>query len=201
MKRITQQQNEQPAAPRLTTESLAGAAFMEVIPIEIENVKLWLRRYAEAHKNCELLQQRLDMMETAAYGSRSAAPDGMPHGGADPVDTIGRTVARLDSLRAKLAAAQAEENSIFLEIDEAIEQINGKKNAEKWSILQLRYLDLVSWNSVNYAIFGANPDFLDREESYMRRIVYMHSDALKDLSAILDAQRAAETATQMDERI
>lgn len=193
--------NEQPAAPRLTAESLAGDAFIEVIPIEIENVKLWLRRYAEAHKNCELLQQRLDMMETAVYGPRSAAPDGMPHGGADPVDTIGRIVARLDSLRAKLAAAQAEENSIFLEIDEAIEQINGKKNAEKRSILQLRYLDLVSWNSVNYAIFGAKPDFLDREESYMRRIVYMHSDALKDLSVILDAQRAAETATQADEKI
>lgn len=203
MKKTAQQQNEQPAAPRLTAESMAGAASfeLEVSTIEIEDVKAWLQRFGEIHRSCELLKERIDLAEAAAYSPRSAAPDGMPHSGGDPVDSLGRTVSRLESLRAKLAAAEAEENSVYSEIDGAIEQIKGKKSAERKMVLQLRYLDLAPWNSVNYAVFGGKTDFIDREESYMRRITYLHSDALKDLSAILDAQRAAETATQADEKI
>lgn len=202
MKKITQRQNEQPAAPRLTAESLAGAAFfeLEASTIEIEDVKAWLQRFGEIHRSCELLKERLDLAEAAAYNTKSSAPDGMPHGGADPVDTIGRTVARLDSLRAKLAAAEAEAATVYAEIETAIERISGKKSAEKQAILQLRYLDLLRIGETNGVLFGGERDFIEREDSYLRRTTYLQTDALRDLAVILDAQRAAETATQSDDR-
>ena len=174
---------------------------MEVVTIDIENVKSWLLRYSEAHRSCELLKERLDLVEVAAYNTKSATPDGMPHGGADPVDTIGRTVARLDSLRAKLAAAQAEAATVYAEIETAIERISGKKSTEKQALLQLRYLDLLRISEINGVLFGGERDFIEREDSYLRRTTYLQTDALKDLSIILDAQRVAETATQADEKI
>lgn len=203
MKKATQRQNEQPAAPRLTAESLTGAAFfeLEASTIEIEDVKAWLQRFGEIHRSCELLKERIDLAEAAAYNTKSATPDGMPHSGADPVDIVGRTVARLDSLRAKLAAAQAEAATVCAEIETAIERINGKKSAEKQALLQLRYLDFLRIGEINGVLFGGERDFIEREDSYLRRTTYLQMDALKDLSVILDAQRAAETATQADEKI
>ena len=201
MKQTTQRQNEQPAAPRLTANHRRGLHFLEVVTIDIENVKSWLLRYSEAHRSCELLKERLDLVEVAAYNTKSATPDGMPHGGADPVDTIGRTVARLDSLRAKLAAAQAEAATVYAEIETAIERISGKKSTEKQALLQLRYLDLLRISEINGVLFGGERDFIEREDSYLRRTTYLQTDALKDLSIILDAQRVAETATQADEKI
>lgn len=202
MKKATQRQNEQPAAPRLTAESLAGAAFfeLEASTIKIEDVKAWLQRFGEIHRSCELLKERIDLAEAAAYNTKSATPDGMPHSGADPVDIVGRTVARLDSLRAKLAAAESEENSVFSEIDEAIEQISGKKSSEKQAVLQMRYLDFMDWEGVNSALFGERQDFLLREDSFLRKTFYIHAAALKKLSVILDAQKPAEAATRSDDK-
>lgn len=116
------------------------------------------------------------------------------------VDTLGGTVARLDILRAKVEAAKFEGDTIFSEIERAIEKISGSRCAEKRAVLELRYLDMAGWDSVNYAIFGGKTDFLYREDSYLRRIFYIHADALKKLSVILDDQRAAGATTKSDGR-
>lgn len=157
-------------------------------------------RYSEAYRTLELLRERLDLAETAAHNPRSATPDGMPHGSGNPVDVLGKTIAKLERLRSQVAAAEIESDSIYEEIEEAIGKIAGARCAEKKSVLQLRYLDCAAWSDVNNALFGDRKDFLDREDSYMRRVFYIHGEALGKLSVILDAQKPAEAAARSDDR-
>lgn len=173
---------------------------MEAVTIETSSVKSWLLRFNEAQRTLELLRERLDLAETAAHSPRSAIPDGMPHGSGNPMDTLGKTVAKLDKLRSQVAAAQAKADSIYEEIEEAIGKIAGARCAEKKAALQLRYLDVMSWETVNNALFGDKKDFLYKEDSFMRRTFYIHGEALKKLGDILDAQKPAEAATRSDDK-
>lgn len=173
---------------------------MEAVTIETSSVKSWLLRFNEAQRTLELLRERLDLAETAAHSPRSAIPDGMPHGSGNPVDALGRTVAKLEKLRSQVAAAEIEANSLYEEIETAIGKIGGARCAEKRAILQLRYLDVMSWEAVNNAFFGDRKDFLYKEDSFMRRTFYIHGEALKKLGDILDAQKPAEAATRSDDK-
>lgn len=171
---------------------------MEAVTIETSSVKSWLLRFNEAQRTLELLRERLDLAETAAHSPRSAIPDGMPHGSGNPVDALGRTVAKLEKLRSQVAAAEIEANSLYEEIETAIGRIDGAQCAEKRAVLALKYLDLASWTGVNNALFGDKKDFLYKEDSFMRRTFYIHADALKKLGDILDAQKPAEAATRSE---
>ena len=173
---------------------------MEAVTIETSSVKTWLLRFNEAQRTLELLRERLDLAETAAHSPKTAIPDGMPHGSGNPVDILGSTVAKLEKLRSQVSAAQAKADSIYEEIEEAIGKIAGARCAEKKAVLQLRYLDVMSWETVNNALFGDKKDFLYKEDSFMRRTFYIHGEALKKIGDILDAQKPAEAATRSDDK-
>lgn len=151
---------------------------------DTDAVKKWLRRYAAEMMKSEILEQRLSIMEAKAYSARSASPNGMPHGGGNPVDTLGATVARLDQLREKLENSKKNAYAIYDEISVAIEMMSDTCKAEELrkGVLQMRYLDGMSWDTINEALFGGNADFLDREDSYLRRVFYLHGDALAELA-------------------
>lgn len=160
-----------------------------------ERAKIWLNRHVKESKNLESLYNRLEALEEKAYNPRSAAPNGMPHSGGDPVDTVGNTVARMEKLREKIEESRKKVNSLYDEIGGAIAQIDGSDWANQRSVLETRYLDLMEWEEVNSILFGRKKDFYDREDSYLRRTFYIHGKALEKLSAILEAQEAPQTAT------
>lgn len=154
---------------------------------DVGSVKKWLRRYYAAMRKSEILEERLSIMEAKAYSAKTASLNGMPHGGGNPVDTLGSTVSRLEQLRAKLELSKKSADEIYDEIDSAIEMIegDGKEVESRKGVLQMRYLDGMSWDEVNSAMFGGKNDFLDKEYSYMRRVYYIHGDALADIAPII----------------
>lgn len=158
--------------------------------VDTESAKKWLLRYESAMRKSEILEERLSEMEAKAYNPKSAAPNGMPHGGGDLVDTLGSTVAKLEHLRIKLEASKKAAYALYNEIDSTIEMIagTGKEAENRKGVLQMRYLDGMSWEEVNSAMFGGREDFLDREEAYLRRIFYIHGGALADLVPLIPEQ-------------
>lgn len=160
-----------------------------------ECAKIWLRRYAQEVNNIEAMCNRLEALEAKAYNPRSAAPNGMPHSGGDPVDTVGNTVARMEKLRGKIEASKKKANALYAEIEDTIDKIGGKRFALQRSVLGMRYLDLMEWEEVNNVLFGGEEGFYYKEDSYLRRTQYIHEEALEKLSAILEAQEAPQTAT------
>lgn len=160
-----------------------------------ERAKIWLRRYAQEVNNLETMCNRLEALEAKAYNPRSAAPNGMPHSGGDPVDTVGNTVAKIEKMREKIEASKKKANALYAETEDAIDQIGGSGFASKRAVLVMRYLDLMEWEEVNNVLFGGEEGFYYKEDSYLRRTFYIHGEALEKLSAILEAQEAPQTAT------
>lgn len=151
-----------------------------------EEVKRWLLRYRAAMEHLEALRLELDQMEGTAYAPANTKLDGMPHSPNFEGDSIGRTVTRLDRIRARVEQVEQRAEVLYDELDNAIEHISGTQWPKLRAVLRWRYILLKDWNDVSENFYGDRADFLDKQDSYLRQTFRTHKKALEALSGILD---------------
>ena len=157
--------------------------------VAIDDVKTWMRRYADLMREVELLRARADAIRSRAASPPTSAVDGMPRGPGFEGDRLGGVIGVADALERQAAGKVARAAEIYQEIDAVIEQIKGKHAAERKFTSQCRYLDLMDWPDVIFLLFGDKDDFGDREDSYIRRTYSIHKAALQDIGEILDKNK------------
>lgn len=149
-------------------------------------VKEWLSRYAVAAKEVRLLRERADAIRTRAASPASPTLDGMPRAPGFDGDKLGGIIGAADALDREAAEKEQDAAALYDEIDGAIRQIDGKHGAERRTVLQCRYLDGQAWGGVTYLLFGDRVDFIEKEDSFQRRVFNIHKAALEDLAQVLD---------------
>lgn len=143
-----------------------------------EELKQWLNRYREAAHDTDNLFERLAALQYRAKAARTSKLDGMPHGSGFSEDKTGALVTQIEELKNEGQAALARSQEIYAEIEHAISLISGSRWPDKRAVCRCRYLDRMPWAEVNEVLFGSKEDFDDREESYLRRVHKLHSEAL-----------------------
>ncbi len=139
----------------------------------MDNVQAWLEAFEECHRHFEAMCARYETMKVAIESPRSAALDGMPRSGGNPVDTIGNALARLDALRQQIEEVSKQEQQLYEERDEAIGKISGKKAWMMQAVLRGRYLDLLSWKEITCQLFDTDENDLKFETKL--RMVHEYS--------------------------
>ena len=116
-----------------------------------EEKKVWLGRYREAEKKYDRLSERLAEAQTATRRitqNNSAVP-----GGGGDGQNLARAVEREEEAERKAYAQRAICDTLFEEIDEALEQLEDHRD---YSILRRYYLDLQTWERIadetNYSV-------------------------------------------------
>ena len=162
---------------------------------------MWLNRYRQQSQELEYLWCELESLEDKATAAGVAKLTGTPNAPGHTSDRTGAIVGQLDELRAECAELQAEATATRHEIEAAIRKITAPRHhwADLRGVLRFRYIGLLSWNEVNYSLFGSKRDFLDREDSYLRRTTKLHSEAILILAEIMPALVAGKKGTNNDE--
>ena len=155
----------------------------------IDDVKAWMRRYADLLREVELLRARADAIRSHAASPPTSALDGMPRNPGFEGDKLGGVIGTADVIERQVAEKEAQAAEAYQEIDATIQQISGKHATERKFILQCRYLDRLDWPDVIFLLFGDKDDFGDREDSYIRRTYSIHKAALQDIGEILDENK------------
>ena len=115
-------------------------------------------------------------------------------------DRIGDAVAKIDSVKRTIAERNAQANEAYKEIDTMIERLQGRY-AHLWRIiLQLRYLDGMDWNDISFSVFGRQEDYLDKEDSYLRRIHKYHQAAIEALANLIPAEALQKFVVNTEDR-
>ena len=152
-----------------------------------DQVKEWLSRYAVAAREVALLRARADAIRDRAASPAAPTLDGMPRAPGFEGDKLGGIIGAVDALDREADEKAQDAAALYAEIDGAIRQIEGKHGAERRSILQCRYLDLMAWKDVLFLFFGDMEDLTEREDAYMKRLYKIHKAALENLQEILVA--------------
>lgn len=153
-----------------------------LVSANIEKTKEWLSRYADNERQLDDLIERIEALRSRLTSPRSAALSGMPHGGGYEADSIGRSLATLEKLEEEAQTLLARSRELYREINTTIDQsIIGPGRPYHRTVLKCRYLDLFSWHETLEIMFARNADFMDRYDSYERRMHKIHRAALEQL--------------------
>ena len=106
------------------------------------------------------------------------------------VDKMSMYVNQLDAARARLQKLVEKQNRDREIIEKALERL---RPALQRDVIRYRCLFGMKWCEVNEHMHGHLDDFVDREESYLRRATKAHGAALKKLDTILDELLSPET--------
>lgn len=106
------------------------------------------------------------------------------------VDKMSMYVNQLDAARARLQNLIEQQNKDHDIIEKAVAKL---RPAIQRDVIRYRYLMCLKWDDVNQHMHGHLDDFVDREESYLRRATKAHGSALKKLDTILEELLASET--------
>lgn len=149
---------------------------------DIEATKEWLNRYTDNERQLDNLIERIKALRSRLTSPRSATLSGMPHGGGYGADSIGRSLATVEALEEEAQGLLAQSRELYREINTTIDKsITGPGRPYRRTVLKCRYLDLFSWHETLEIMFARNADFMDRYDTYERRMHKYHRAALEQL--------------------
>ncbi|MCD8362335.1 MAG: hypothetical protein LUC98_05125 [Lachnospiraceae bacterium] len=153
----------------------------EVGEISAETVKAWLMRYQSIERTIDIQIERFEALETRLQSVSSPQLDGMPHG-SPTRDRTGALLAQKEEIEIQIRDTIEAQTNRRHEIEKYVDHL--QKADEKATIL-MRYIDGERWTDVSMMLFGSQKDFVDREDSYMRRVMKLHGRALQNLAEIM----------------
>jgi len=156
---------------------------MEKTQIDVAYVKQRLIAYRESDKYIDNLIELQERAEAQLAGIGSPAFSDMPRSGTpSSPDRFTDKIAKLDELKAKVKDQIEQRDNERHYFEKLLSKI---KKANQVSVIEMRYFYSMDWEEVNSSIFGRKMDFNDREESYLRRVFYIHGEALARLADLM----------------
>ena len=154
-----------------------------------KRIKDRLAAYLKLLREIDNEVERLDRL-LLTYGS-PPGPDlsGMPRPKGGVSNRVAVEAAKKIELEDHIKELNAEEREENRAIEAMLRQID---DPDKRAVIRLRYFDRADWNDVAFALFGTEPDYLTRSESYLRRTYKIHGRALLDLADILEREDPGE---------
>ena len=144
-----------------------------------EQVKKWLFKYKYEERDIDMQLERLDALESRITSLGSPAISDMPKSPSPAQDRVADMICMKIDLADEIKIAIENHRNRRKHIEKAIAEL---EKPEEKAVLRARYLDLMDWKSVAGVLFGDRYDFVDREDSYLRRMYKIHSSALVNLS-------------------
>ena len=154
-------------------------------------VKERLLEFRDREEEIQDQLQRLDVMETRITSIGSPTISDMPKSPSPFQDRSAYLIELKIDLEQEIKKKQDEQKRERREIEKIIKCL---RNADERSVIRARYIDcsfyhndrLSDWNDVNNSMFGGREDFLEKEESYLRRVHRIHGLALLNMTKYIE---------------
>ena len=150
--------------------------------VQIEHLKRWLESYQECKQDLDSSYERLERLESKLTSPRSAALSGLPGAAASDPDRLTFPVAELQELQAETKRQAAALRDLRHRIEGAVRLIDGPGWPNRRAVLRMRYLDGEQWEVIAQMLFGRDPDFQTKQDSYIRRSFKIRKAALRTLA-------------------
>lgn len=156
-----------------------------------DKIKKLLASFTKLRKRIDNTEKRLEVLELSV-GAATPSYSGMPGGGGGKSSAQERYMIKKEEIQEKLENMYAEENRRREEI-EALFELMEKPNEQ--TVMEMHYLDNISWKLISVAIWGEEPDYDENERRYLKRTFKIHGSALQSLARIYERQ-ATETSEE-----
>lgn len=151
--------------------------------VQLENLTRWLESYQEHQRDFDSSIERLERLESKLTSPRGAAMTGLPVAATSDPDRLAVPLAELEELRETTTKEAAELRDLRHRIEGAVRLINGPGWPDLRAVLRMRFIDGEKWEVIAFLLFGRDPDFLVKQDSYIQRTFKLRGAALRQLAA------------------
>lgn len=142
---------------------------------DVDAVKNWLLEYRTNERDLDNQNERLERLISKITSVGAQTLSDMPKAHSERTDRFGDYIAKKEELEQDIAKSVQRQREQREQIEHVLSHLH---NANERAVIRVRYLDVSSWNDVVDLIFGGKPDFVDKEESYLRSTHKIHGNAL-----------------------
>jgi len=164
---------------------------IETKSYDTEAVKNWLLEYRNMSRDIENQMERLNRIEMKMDSIGSPTLSDMPKSPSPAGDRIADMVAMKVDLESEISGQVARQKEMRGKIETLLRNL---RSPDEKAVIRTRYLDGMGWSDVVDLLFGGNRDFLDKEESYLRRTHKIHGSALLNIARYIDIHPIPEIA-------
>lgn len=154
---------------------------------DVRAVKDRLNAYREAEQDIANQTELLERLVSRMEGLGAKEITDMPRSPSPSTDRItammNQKIEIEECIAEDVAALEAERR----EIEKILKHL---RYASERAVIRLRYFAGLGWYEVNDAMYGDRVDYLDKEESYLKRVFRVHKKAILNMAIYL--QKTAE---------
>ncbi len=149
-------------------------------------IKNKLNAHRQLIEEIEVQELRLERIETKLASFGVSVLSDMPKASSMSYDRIADLIVQKDAINESIKSAALKLKNEREEIEKLIEHLS---QAKEKTVIRGRYIDGDSWSDVCELIFGGKQDFLEKEDSYMRRTYKIHQSAISNMAKITEEQK------------
>lgn len=153
--------------------------MLDELHATVEAIRERLEDYRSDEREIENQTERLERLKNKMYEVGAQNLSGMPHAPSPSNDRVSDFVYRKEELEKEIGDLIIGHRETREHIERILKKI---KKPDERAVIRSRFIDVQEWGDVNEMLFGGNDDFLDKEESYKRRTMYIFNSALTSMA-------------------
>lgn len=161
---------------------------------ETDEIKRRLDMYRRTERDIENQIARIEMLEVRIENVGSPALSGTSKSPGPYYDRTPDLISKKIELEETLEKSKKKQQDELHNLETLISSLN---LPDEKAVIRLRYFDCLAWSDVVYCLFGSRRDYLDKEETYTRRIHKLHKSALINLARIINSAESVGESTNL----
>lgn len=149
-------------------------------------VKKKLESYEILLKKIKNQKQRLNTFKASMGSASTSNFTGVPGGSGNGESKIERQYLKKEELEYKIKKLEREEVELLDELEALIEQL---QDPDEQTVIEMRYIDCISWRPISQAIYGDMPDYEENAEKYLKKSFKVHGSALLVLAKVYQPEK------------
>jgi hypothetical protein len=150
---------------------------------DVAHLKDRLDSYRENEREIDNQIERLERLVSKTSGLGAQVISDMPRAHNVSDDRMAELVGQKEELEELIRAAVKEQSAERRALEGVMKFL---RHSDERAVIRMRYFDRASWNEVVDLMFGGREDYLEKEESYLRRVHRIHGAALLNMAKIME---------------
>ena len=151
--------------------------------MNVLELKQLLTQFLNKEREIDNVIARIEYLEEKMTAAGSPKITDMPKAPSPAGDRLMELVQRKVDLEARVKEMIREQDRRKQVYEEVIEKL---KDPDQNAVITFRYLDSMKWDRICDALYGDEESYLEKKDSYMRRVMRLHGWALQEMVNIIN---------------
>lgn len=164
---------------------------MEEKRYNVDAVRERLNQYLNTEEELDNQIERLERLESKMKGISAQVLTGMPRSPSASTDRMADMLGWKEELEQSIKETVSQQSQERNEIEAILTHI---EKPDERAVIRMRYLDRMEWKEVLDMMFGGKADFLEKEETYERRMYRVRNSAMLSMARYIEDSGQQNTA-------